>query len=422
MLYSQKSIIEGSLSDQDLKEGLYEALSRIGPRRKVLAIPPDMSRFHSKAGLLTQYAWNYFGGALTDILPAIGTHAPMSSEEISRMYGDIPQSLFRIHNWRKDVVTLGIIPAEVINRLSENKLSFDWPAQVNRLLLHGGFDLILSIGQVVPHEVIGMANYNKNIFIGTGGCDSINKSHYLGAVYGLERMMGRADTPVRELLNLAEERFAADLPILYVHTVIGSSEKGEPLTKGLFIGDDTECFYRAAELSQNVNITFLDKAPSKIIAYLDPSEFKSTWIGNKAIYRSRMAIAEGGELVIIAPGVKEFGEDEGNDRLIRKYGYVGTDRVLELVEKNEDLRQGLGTAAHLIHGSSEGKFTITYSPGHLSEEEIKAVNFRYAEPGKMLKLYDPEKLTPGYNTLSSGEEVYFIKNPGLGLWTTRERF
>jgi len=409
------------LSSEDLKIGLYTALEKLGKRKKVLAIPPDFTRFHSRAGELTKYAWEYYKSNMTDILPAIGTHFPMTAAEIEKMFQGIPLSLFREHNWRNDVIKLGEVPSEFIHEVSEGKLNYSWPAQVNKLLVEGNFDLILSIGQVVPHEVIGMANYNKNIFVGTGGSEGINKSHFLGAVYGMERIMGRADNPVRKVLNYASENFAKHLPIVYIHTVVGRDENGKLVTRGLFIGDDVECFYKAAELSLKVNFQMLDEELKKIVVYLDPSEFKSTWLGNKSIYRTRMAIADGGELIVLAPGLREFGEDKEIDKLIRKYGYRTTPEILKYVEENEDLKNNLSAAAHLIHGSSENRFKIIYCPGNLSKNEIESVNFEYADLNKMLKKYNPEKLKDGFNEVD-GEIIYYISNPAIGLWAYKERF
>jgi len=290
------------------------------------------------------------------------------------------------------------------------------------MVVEGGHDLILSPGQVVPHEVIGMANYNKNVFVGTGGAEGINKSHYLGAVYGMERIMGRAINPVRKVLNYAHERFARHLPLVFAHTVVGRQADGSLAVKGLYIGDDPECFLKAAELSLAVNFTMLDKPLAKVVVYLDPKEFRSTWLGNKSVYRTRMALADRGELVVLAPGVKEFGEDPEIDRLIRKYGYSGTDRVVGLVEKEADLKASLSAAAHLIHGSSEGRFSITYAPGHLSREEVEGVGFRWADLGETLKRYDPTRLKEGFNTLPDGQEIFYISNPAVGLWAYRGRF
>jgi len=422
MIYFEKGSQDMVLTDQEIREALHLALDKIGPRNKVLAIPPDITRFYSKAGLLTEYAWEYYGGAMTDILPALGTHVAMTDQEIGKMYGSTPRSLFRVHDWRNDVVTLGEVPAQFVEDVSEGKVSYSWPAQVNRLLVEGGYDLILSVGQVVPHEVVGMANYNKNIFVGTGGPEGINKSHFLGAAYGLERMMGRANTPVRQVLNYASDHFASDLPLLYIQTVIGRAQTGELVVRGLYIGDDEACFLKASELSLQVNFQILEKPLDKVVVYLEPEEFKSTWLGNKSIYRTRMAIADGGELVVLAPGLKEFGEDKDIDQLIRKYGYQTTPEILEAVDNNEDLRQNLSAAAHLIHGSTEERFTVTNCPGHISREEIESVNYSFASLGEMMHRYDPGVLQEGFNTMPDGEEIFYISNPALGLWSWKEKF
>jgi nickel-dependent lactate racemase len=420
-LYCAKGSIDTDLSPQELNTLLAESLAKLGPRNQVLAVPPDQTREHSRAGELTRYAWKYYGDKLKAILPALGTHTAMRPDQISHMFGEVPQDLFRVHNWRTDVETLGEVPAEFIREQSEGKLNYAWPAQVNKLLSSGGFDLILSIGQVVPHEVIGMANYNKNILVGTGGREGINRSHYLGAVYGMERIMGRAANPVRNVLNYASDLFLKHLPIVYVQTVVGRRDDGGLAVRGLYIGDDAECFNRAAELSLKVNFEMLDTPIKKAVVYLDPAEFHSTWLGNKAVYRTRMALADNAELIILAPGVKEFGEDKTIDSLIRKYGYKGTPATLKAVEANADLANDLSAAAHLIHGSSEGRFKITWCPAFLTRQEVEGVGFSYGDLNAMMTRYDPSKLSLGVNHVD-GEEIFFISNPGLGLWAHRSRF
>ena len=416
-LYCATGTVESDLFPY-LQDLLAESLAKLGTRNRVLVVPPDQSRIHSRSGDLTRYAWEHYGDRLQAVLPALGTHAAMRPEQITRMFGEMPQTLFRVHNWRTDVETLGEVPAEFIRRQSEGKLNYAWPAQVNRLVTQGGFDLILSIGQVVPHEVIGMANYNKNILVGTGGRESINRSHYLGAVYGMERIMGRAENPVRNVLNYASDHFLRHLPIVYVLTVIGRSADGGLAVRGLFIGDDADCFHRAAALSLKVNFETLDTPVRRAVVYLDPHEYHSTWLGNKAIYRTRMALADGAELIILAPGVTAFGEDPAIDALIRKYGYRGTPATLEAVNANSDLAGELGAAAHLIHGSSEGRFTIRWCPGHLSKEEVEGVGFEYGDLKAMLTRYEPQMLRHGYHRVER-EDVFFIPNPGLGLWACR---
>ena len=421
MIYYQSGSENTVIGRNDLEYGIYAALVKLGPRKKVLVVPPDFTRFHSRAGDITTLIYEYYKDNLKDILPALGTHSPMTGNEISEMYKGVPKDLFRVHDWRKDVITAGVVPGEFVSEITEGKLNYSWPVQLNRLVLNGGHDLILSIGQVVPHEVVGMANYNKNLFVGTGGPEGINKSHFVGAVYGMERMMGKTDTPVRKLLNYASDKFIPGLPVVYIHTVIGRDEEGKLVIRGLFVGDDYEVFRLAAELSLKVNFTVLDKPLKKTVVYLDPSEFKSTWLGNKSIYRTRMAMADHGELIILAPGLKEFGEDKEIDRLIRKYGYRGTPSTLKSLEKNQELMNNLSAAAHLIHGSSEGRFSITYCPGYLTRQEIESVNFKYADLKSMLKKYNPDRLNEGENRLADGEEIYYISNPALGLWASKEK-
>ena len=410
------------LSSNEIRAGLRGALAKLGERKKVLAVPPDFTRFHSKAGELTEMAWEFYGDKLTDVLPALGTHTAMADEQIATMFGKTPRELFRVHDWRNDIVTLGEVPGEFMREVSEGKLDYSWPAQVNKLLRDGGHDLILSIGQVVPHEVVGMANGSKNIFIGTGGVMGIHRSHFLGAVYGMERMMGHADTPVRRVLNYASEHFGKLLPqIVYVQTVVNKNAQGDLVMRGMFIGDDNECFERAAELSLKCNFLMMDREIKKAVVYLDPHEFHSTWLGNKSVYRTRMALADDAELIVLAPGVKEFGEDKQIDLLIRKYGYCGTPATLEAVKNDADLAGNLSAAAHLIHGSSEGRFTIRYCPGHLTREEIEGVHFEYGDLAEYAAKYNPEKMADGWNVVN-GEEIFFISNPGLGLWAFEGRF
>jgi nickel-dependent lactate racemase len=419
LLFSQGSA-DTELSDADLASALVSALEQLGERKKVITVPPDFTRFNSKSGVLACAAAEYYGENLADVLPALGTHFPMSAAQLKRMYPTVPRELIRAHRWREDVVTIGEVPADYVSEVTDGIWTRPWPAQLNNLIWEGGHDLILSIGQAVPHEVVGVANGNKNLFVGTGGQDGINESHYIGAVYGMERMMGRADTCLRRILNYAEDHFCQHLPIIYAQTVIGANDRGELVTRGLFVGD-REAFESAAELAVEVNFIQLDEDLSKVVVRMDPDEFHSTWIGNKGIYRTRMAIADEGELIILAPGVRTFGEDPEIDVLIRKYGYRTTEEVMRMVDENEDLRNNLSAAAHLIHGSSEGRFKITYCPGHLTRQQIEEVGYSYADLDEMVARYDPENRSDGWNTTANGERFYYISNPAMGLWASKSR-
>ena len=415
---------EQGLSREEIRAALLQSLEG-RTLRHALIIPPDFTRFHSNAGYITNVYYHALCemGCEVDILPALGTHVPVTQEEAAVMFGDIPYEKFIPHNWRSDVMRLGEVPAEFLEEITEGLWHESVDVEINRLVMDEKYDIIISPGQVVPHEVIGMANHSKNLFVGVGGSDMINKSHMVGAVYGMERMMGKDHTPVRRIFDYGMEHFLKDRPILFVLTVC-TAPGGNIRTHGLFIGDTRKVLEAAIALAQEKNIDFVDTGIKKCVVYLTPDEFKSTWLGNKSVYRTRMAIADGGELLVLAPGIERFGEDATVDQLIRKYGYRGRVHTLEQFEKaeNEDLRNNMGAAAHLIHGSSDGRFTITYAVKNISRAEIEGVGFQSADYDEMVRRYDPETLQYGYNTLPDGEEIYFIPNPALGLWINREKF
>ena len=424
--YFARGGVSDDISAAAKREALAQALKAINrPLRKVLLLPPDHTRLNSDAGELTRLLYELLSPkAEVDIMPALGTHSPMTEAQLRMMFGDsIPLTRFKVHDWRKGIRQVGEVPGKLIREWSGGLVDYDVLVQVSNRLFEG-YDLILSIGQIVPHEVVGMANYTKNIVVGAGGADMINKSHFLGAAYGMERMMGRIETPVRRLFNYAVGTFLRDLPIQFVLTVMEKNKAGSGMImRGLYVGDDMETFTLGSRLSQKVNLDQLDQPLKKVVVYLDPHEFKSTWLGNKAIYRTRMAMADGGELIVLAPGLKEFGEDAEIDRLIRKYGYHGTPKTLAAVKANAELRNNLSAAAHLIHGSSEGRFRITYCPGpQMSQEAMRSVGFEAGDLNAMLKRYNPDTLKDGFNRLPDGEELFYISNPALGLWALKSQF
>jgi nickel-dependent lactate racemase len=379
--------------------------------RKVLLIPPDITRAHSSGGVITGLYYKILSdqGARVNILPALGTHKPMTRAQQLSFFGEIPRERFLVHNWRDGVVTLGEIPQNIAREISHGILNEPIPVQVSDYLLDSSYDLIISIGQVVPHEVAGMANYTKNIVVGCGGSKFINASHVLGAFFGIEKILGKINTPVRRLFDYAQENYIKKLPLEYVLTVTDAGK-----IAGLYIGKEREIFERAAALSRKLNITYVDSPITNCVVYLSENEFHSTWLGNKAVYRARMAMALGGNLLIIAPGVKTFGEDAVNDRLIRKYGYLGREKIIQLCENQPELKNNLSAAAHLIHGSAEGRFTITYAAPLLGREAVEAVGYSYMDAENAAEIL--RGLSPGlYN-----DGTFYIPNPAVGLWQTKD--
>jgi nickel-dependent lactate racemase len=441
-----------SLSIPEVNQYVIEFLKALGPKDHVMIVPPDFTRYHSQAGEITQTIATHYRNASTstenndtattrvEILPALGTHAPMTDRQIRTMFGDelAESNCILVHDWKTDVETIGWVPSEWVSRATYGSMTDrPWPAQLNRSiwnlrrqqstssLASSSSTVVLSVGQVVPHEVMGMANFHKNLFVGTGGADAIHLSHFVGAIHGMERMMGRAHNPLRDILQYAADHFLKpNLNVWYIHTVMGKNDSTNELEiKGLYIGNDTQCYDLACDLSLQVNFTLLENPLKTVVAYMNPDEYHSTWLANKAIYRTRMAIADGGTLIVLAPGVVQFGEDTTIDGLIRTFGYRGTPYLLQALQDHPtSLQSHLSAVAHLIHGSTEGRFRVIYASS-LTQAEIEQVGYDYGDLSALLEKYDVQTLSDGWNVdQETGDEFYFISAPALGLWAVSERF
>lgn len=399
--------------------------------KRVLLVPPDQTRLHSRAGEITAITYEVLTarGCEVAILPALGTHTPMTPDDASLLFGDgIPYARILHHDWRSGLVALGEISAEEISALSNGRFNDPIPAEIDAELFNN-WDVIISIGQVVPHEVIGMANFTKNLVIGLGGAPNVHRSHFLGAVSGMETIMGRPNSPVRTVVDAAFDRFLADrIKVLWVLTVMEDIGP-EVVQRGLFVGHGTStdsggaAYRAAADLAAACNITVVDQPFKRVACWLDPSEFRTTWLGNKAIYRTRMAVADDGELIVLAPGVHRFGEDLSIDALIRRHGYRGTPETLRARTNDPDLEANLAAAAHLIHGSSEGRFRITYctnpADGGLTRDEVESVGYDWRPlTDELAALGVSGTVRSGRRTDSHGAPFDFIANPALGLWTS----
>ncbi|WP_127573645.1 lactate racemase domain-containing protein [Georgenia faecalis] len=404
---------------------LDEARERLGiaELRRVLLLPPDLTRAHSGAGWITERLYQLLdaAGAEVHVIPTLGQHVPHTPEENRWMFGSIPQERIHAHDWKNGVTNVGTVPAEVVREATGGVVDWEIPIDLNTMLVTEPWDLVINVGHVVPHEVLGFANHNKNYFIGLGGKRLLGASHMASAVYGIENNLGNLLTPVRACFNYAEEHFLADLPDVYLQVVMDYDDSGHLAHTGVYVGDDLETYYAAARASLAQNITPFDEPVHKVVAVMQADEFRATWVANKAVYRTRMAIADGGELVVIAPGVERFGEQPEVDALIRRYGYLSQAEVIDLYRTQADMQDIPHGTAHLVHGSSEGRFTITYAPGHLSREEIESVGYGYLDIDEALARYDPAVMKDGWNTMPDGEEVYYISTPSAGLWATRDK-
>lgn len=393
-------------------DGLAQQVVATGARR-VLLVPPDHTRLHSRGGEIAAGLLPLLERELeqVDVMPALGTHRPLGPVEADRLFGGrIPAERLVVHDWRNRVTRVGELPADEVDQLLETPLGLSLPFVLADCVADGTYDLVVAAGQVVPHEVAGYGGYTKHVCIGLGGRDTIQRSHFIGAVHGIEQTLGRVDTPVRQLLDRGFERFVRPrCRVLFVLTVVELTG-AETHLRGVFAGEERDTFEAAAALSEQVNIETVDEPFARCVAHLDPLEYRSTWLGNKAIYRTRLAMADGGELYVLAPGVERFGEDSEVDALVRRHGYHGRDAALAAMAEHPELAANLAAVAHLIHGSSEGRFDVVYCPGPgLSRADVEGAGFRYLPYEEALA------------TVAQDPAVPQIADPGLGLWRARRR-
>ena len=423
MIFFSEGAAHLTIDRDRISELIDTMLKKLGNLGRVLILPPDFTRYHSYAGEITGMLYDKLkDSSYIEIMPTLGTHLPLSEDELNTMYQGIPHEIFKRHDWKNDIIRIGTISSEIIKEITEGLVDFPVHCEVNKTLVEGRWDQIISVGQLVPHELVGIANFNKNIFIGVGGKDIIDKTHFIGALYGLEKMMGHISSPVRKVLNYMGDNFTNQLPISYILTVRGVDKDEQIVTRGIFAGNDEECYLRGAALCQEVNIKLKKKEYKKVITYLEPDEFKSTWVGNKAIFRTRMVVADGGELIILCPGINTFGEDPVNDRIIRKYGYQTTEKLLQSIGENSDLANNLTPVSHLIISSPENRFKVIYGVKKLSQKDIESVNCNFADYDEITKRYNPSTLREGENILPDGEEIFYVSNPAQGLWAEINRF
>jgi nickel-dependent lactate racemase len=387
--------------------------------KKILLLPPDITRSQSGAGYIADILYKYFSGiANVWVMPALGQHAPHTLEQNKKMFPSIPEEKIIKHNCKTDTEKIGTITSDYVKEVTRGAANIDIPIEINKTLLYGNWDFIINIGQVVPHEVFGFSNHNKNYFIGVGGYSTISSSHIASACCGIENILGEILSPIRKCFNKAEEEFAKHLPNIYIMVVTTQNTKGNHVISGFYCGNNVETYYLAAKHSSQENI-ITTPALKKVVCLMREDKFSTTWVANKAIYRTRKAMENNGELIIIAPGLKKFGENNEADFLIRKYGYTGSKNIIKIMEKDEALKKSAHVAAHLMHGSCEQRFKITYAPGYLTKKEIEGVNYKYMDINTALEQYNPQKLKEGFNKLPNGEEIYFKGSPALGLWSKK---
>jgi lactate racemase len=373
---------------ESFRDIIHEALRVIQPGERVLAIIPDRTR-DDNTHVLFPIASDFLrkrGVAAFDVLVAQGTHPPMSeAQKLLKIGGtDFDGHLFD-HRWDEpeELITLGELSAATVRELTGGLIEQSIPVSINKLLAPGTYATVIVFGATVPHEVAGFAGGAKYFFPGVAGPELTHTTHWLGALAGIENIIGRVETPTRRLIEAATELISAR--IISLNTVVSREANGELVTYALFAGEIRDAFRRAAEVSRQVHIRYTGRKYKKVIALLDP-HYDELWVGGKASYKLGAIIKEGGELIIYAPHLTKLSETHGT--LIEKYGYAPLESVRDMLGVSPELRENLCIAAHLAHVTYAGRldaegrivprYRITMASG-LDEETCRRVNLGYLD-------------------------------------------
>jgi nickel-dependent lactate racemase len=395
---------------------VHEALEVIQPGERVLAIIPDKTR-DDNTDFLFPVAADFLarrGVASFDLLVAQGTHPAMSEgQKLSKIgAADFSGRLFD-HRWDEpeELIVLGELSAATVRELTRGLIEQPVPVSVNKLLAPGVYDTVLVFGATVPHEVAGFAGGAKYFFPGVAGPELTHMTHWLGALAGIENIIGEVETPTRKLIEAAADLIAAR--VISINSVVSRNANGELITYALFAGEICEAFRRAAEVSRRVHIRYTGRKYKTVVALLDP-HYDEMWVGGKASYKLGAIVEDGGELIIYAPHLTKLSETHG--ALIEKYGYAPLESVRDMLGASQELRENLCIAAHLAHVAYAGRmdelgrivprYRITMATG-IDEETCKRVNLGYLD----YRTHDLDAMTPQPDTLvvkDAGRDLYKV--------------
>lgn len=411
---------EADLSADELRSIIGNALAEIPAKSKVLAIVPDKTRddntdllFPFAVEISREKSFEKF-----DALVAQGTHRAMTDREKREKIGvGDGRGIFDFgkifdHHWSDphELVTIGELSAEKVRELTGGLFAKPIPLTINKLLAPGVYDYVLIFGGVVPHEVAGFAGGAKYFFPGAAGAELTHATHWLGALAGIENVIGRVETPTRHLIEAAADFIAAK--VICFSSVVTRNKENRLQTRALFAGGFRSAFRRAAEISSQVHIKYTGRKYKRVAALLD-EHYDELWVGGKASYKLGGIIEDGGQLIIYAPHLRCLSATHG--QAIEKYGYAPIEKIRKMVAASGELEANLCVAAHLAHvafagrqdNESEPRYRITLA-SQVDEETCRRVRLEFLD----FKKFRREDFENDADTLvveRAGQDLYLVE-------------
>jgi nickel-dependent lactate racemase len=384
-----KQTESGFLSENQIREIVRQGIENASVAgKRVLAIIPDTTRT-APMPLLFRLLCQSIQPEKTQLnfLIALGTHPQISEEEVLRHVGISREEKEKkyghihlyCHEWNQPehLTTIGTISSAVIENISQGLLREDIPVSINKRILD--YDLLLVVGPVFPHEVVGFSGGNKYFFPGIAGADVINSTHWLGALITNIKVNGVKETPIRKAIDFA----ASFIPNEKKAFCFVATHDG---LKGLFFGSPKQAWSEAADLSAKVHVVYSDRTYRKVIG-IAPRMYDDLWVAGKVMYKLESIVEDGGELVIYAPNISEVSYTHG--KMIEQVGYHVRDYFLKQMYRFQDIPKAV--LAHSTHVRGTGTFEngvehpriqVTLST-QIPEQRCRKINLGYLSPDEM---------------------------------------
>lgn len=413
-----KGNAKNPLSTRESEALIAEALQdSVFTGKKILLITPDLSR-SCPLPFLFRMIHSVLAPRVSqlDVMVALGTHPPLNEEQMNRLFGMTPQDRqsrfakvrFLNHAWQDadSLLSLGTIPASDIAELTEGLFSMDVPVTINKAILD--YDILLVVGPVFPHEVVGFSGGNKYFYPGIAGKEIIDFFHWLGAVITNPKIIGTKYTPVRAVLDRAAKMIPRERRAL----ALVVKEKD---LYGLYYGTPEEAWSDAADLSNSLHIIYKDH-PYHTVLSCAPEMYDELWVGAKCMYKLEPVVADGGELIIYAPHIHEIAASHG--RIIREIGYHTRDYFLKQWDRFKHYPWGV--LAHSTHvrgigtfenGVEKPRIRVTLATG-IPESICREINLGYRDPATIRPSdYEGREEEGILLVPHAGEQLYKLRNP-----------
>lgn len=408
-----------------VKETL-ESLASIWPVKSgcVLLILPERQRLWDKVRDLARIVHAALVERQWQVIVLIARYPgeqALSPAERAELLPTIPADSFQATaNLRQ--LPVGEIPADVVREACGGLIEDPLPLTLPALFNAETWDGVVNLEAVVPNDLLGFTGPPQNRWLGLAGREFLNAASRIALLSGWENNIANLVAPLRQCLFWADKNcWPANLPRLDIAVVWGDNFRNERSPIGFYAGVGEEAYLQAALLSRQHNVTVVEEGLQRVVAFFPGLRFASLWDVQQLLPRLAMCLADGGELILLAPGIERLAADDAPLAVYRRTGYLGAAELRERQRTDPELGNEPWLATHLLNGSTNGRSKIYHALDGIDAETLRALNLWPMELEETLFRYRPAKAKAGWNITNEGEKFFFIPDPTAGLWSTKKR-